>query len=205
MSGSKTELLFDKATLQSFVDSINATGPEVMKAANLAASSTMRWLRSRIAGEVSASLGIPLAKLNTRITQKRVGGGKDRALWVLFLGVNRMPIDIADPGVSQNQTGLTHKGGTVKGAFYKDVFKHGRRGWIRKKRGRELGLDLPGLEKGRDNVTLKGGLSNKFPILRVSHNLHAAAAPIFKKYEPQGQRRFESEFNRQLLRIKGIT
>ena len=205
MSGSKTELLFDQATLQAFISSIQASGPEVMKAANMAAGDTMRWLRTRIAGEVSKSTGIPLAKLKTRITQKRVGGGKGRALWVLFLGVNRMPIDIADPGVSQSSTGLTHKGGTVKGGFHKDVFNHGRRGWIRKKRARELGLTLPGLEKGKNNVTFHGELKHKFPILRISHDLHAACEPIFRKYDAQGRRRFESEFNRQLLRIKGIT
>lgn len=202
MSGSsKTELLFDQATLKDFIDSIQATGPEVMRAADMAARDAMRWMQSRISREVSVSLGIPLPQLKTRITQKRVGGGNGRALWVLFLGVNQMPIDIADPGVSQTPAGLKHKGGMVQGGFHKDVFHHGRRGWIRKKRARDLGLKLPGLKGSGSGVNIDG----RFPVLRISHDLHAACAPIFKKYEIQGRRMFETEFNRQLLRIKGIT
>ncbi|MGL5483092.1 MAG: hypothetical protein ACRDC7_14460, partial [Aeromonas veronii] len=97
-------------------------------------------------------------------------------------------------------TGLKHKGGTVQGGFYKDVFHHGRRGWIRKKRARALGLDLPGLKGSGSGVNIDG----RFPIIRISHNLETACTPIFKKYERKGRKRFEDEFHRQLKLIKGM-
>ncbi|MGL5285673.1 MAG: hypothetical protein ACRC8D_06000 [Aeromonas sp.] len=195
MAGSNFELTFDRQALQGIITALEATGPELTKAADRAAKRTLIWMRARITKGVSGALGIPAAKLRTRITIKKPGGNPPA--WILFLGVNRMPVDVAST-VSQTKRGLRHRGGTVQGGFYQDVFKHGRKGWIRKGRARRLGLKLPGLS-GAGSFD-----DGRFPVLRISHDLEAAATPIVEQYRKQGEGRFLAQLEHEIKYIKGL-
>ncbi|MGY3887198.1 hypothetical protein [Aeromonas aquatica] len=199
MAGGNFELLFDRAALQGLIATLEATGSEVTKAANRAAERTMRSVRSGVAKEVAKAHGIPVKMLTNRITLKSYKG--EDPVWILFVGINRMPVDVADPNVKQTEAGLSHKGGMVKGGFYQDVFHHGRKGWIRKKRARELGLKLPGLDGPGSGVNIDG----RFPVIRISHDLATITTPIFRRYQKIATRTFEARFEHELKHIKGMT
>lgn len=194
-------LAFDPLQFQAVIAQIAATPSEVTKASDRAARHTMAVMRTLIARTLSRETGIPVNKLKTRLSVKsgRSGGSSS---WLLFVGLNRMPYENAG-AISQNTTGLQHMGRVVKGGFGGPVFG-AKKGWIRKKRARELGLALPGLEKGRDNVTLKGGLHHRFPVLRISHDLGGAASAVIMAFENQARAKFIARFEHDLKHIKGL-
>ncbi|MGL4355652.1 MAG: hypothetical protein ACRCTP_17605 [Aeromonas popoffii] len=198
MAGANFEILFKPEDLQAAITAVAASSSDIQKASDRAARRTMQWMRARISKDVSASLGIPAAMMRTRLTVKHFSGS--RPVWILFLGVNRMPVDLTGT-VAQSSTGLRHRGGTIKGGFHKDVFSHGKKGWIRKKRARELGLKMPGLEGAGSGLNIDG----RFPVLRISHDLNEAARGIMQRHQAQGHRQFLIRFEHELKHIKGLT
>ncbi|MGL4755193.1 MAG: hypothetical protein ACRCXB_22775 [Aeromonadaceae bacterium] len=196
MAGNKAQfdILFQQSDFDGLIASLQAAPADFNKASDRAASRTMQWMRARVSRELAARLGIPVAKLRTRITQKKYS--TSTPYWVLFLGVNHLPIDLTGP-IKQNSIGLGHRGGTVRGGFKKDVFSNGEKGWIRKKRARQLGLKLPGLKGEGSGINIDG----RFPVLRISHDLEDAATPIFHKYHAQAKRQFMERFEHELAHI----
>ncbi|MGL4505185.1 MAG: hypothetical protein ACRCUF_05575 [Aeromonas sobria] len=199
MAGAKFELLFDPAQVNAAIQAMAATPQEIKKASDRAARHTLNAMKTLIARSISSQLNIPVNKLKKRLSVRRYTG--DKPVWILFVGLNSMPVDqIGD--VSQSPTGITHRNGSVKGGFYKDVFNHGRKGWIRKSRARKLGLKLPGLEKGKDNVTFKGSLAGRFPLVRISTDLGQAAQTIINHFETKARARFLTRFEHELENLK---
>lgn len=184
-------------SLQAVIAEMAASPKDIKTASDRAARRTMQYLRGAIATTISDQLGIPKGKLKTRVTFKRSNG--ETPQWVLFVGLNRMPYDVAGP-VSQNRTGLVHKGGVVKGGFYESPFRSGMGGWIRKKRAKDLGLKLPGLNER--SGTPPGKLRHKFPLLRISHDLGISANAVTMTFEKQAYERFVARFDHELRNIK---
>lgn len=196
------ELVFDKSQVQAAILAMAATPQEVNKASDRAARHTMNAMRTLIARSISSQLNIPVNKLKSRLNVRKYGSGSP-SVWILWVGLNAMPLDQIGP-ISQNRSGLRYRGGTVKGGFDKDVFSSGQRGWIRKKRARDLGLKIPGLEKGRDNVTLRGSLAGRFPVVRIATDLGAAAQTIINHWQGKSRERFLTRFEHELRHIKGM-
>lgn len=194
------ELVFNKAQVQAAILAMAATPQEVKKASDRAARHTMNAMRTLIAKSISSELNIPANKLKTRLNVRKFGN--ESPVWILFVGLNSMPVDqIGD--VSQTGAGLQHRNGLVKGGFHKDVFQNGRKGWIRKKRARALGLKLPGLEKGRDNVTFRGNLAGRYPVVRIATDLGGMAQTIINHWQSKSRARFLTRFEHELQFIKG--
>ncbi|APU00746.1 hypothetical protein [Aeromonas phage Asp37] len=201
MAGAKFELLFNQSEVNAAIQAMAATPQEIKKASDRAARHTMNAMKTLIARAISAQLNIPVNKLKTRLNVKKYNG--TNPVWILFVGLNNMPMDVIG-NVSQNPTGLQHRNGIVKGGFYKDVFSHGRKGWIRKARARALGLKLPGLEKGKNNVTFRGSLAGRFPLVRISTDLGQAAQMIINHFQTKAKGRFLIRFEHELRNIKEL-
>lgn len=173
---------------------VTAEAKHLPKAADRAARRVFEWLRNQVARELGRQLGIPQAALKTRLTVRRYEGNPPA--WVLFLGSEPMPVDKMGK-VSQNRVGVAARGGTTKGGFISNVYADGRKAWIRKRRARALGLDLYGIDKGE---TFNNG---RFPVMRISRDIHKAAAPIFKQYSQQAERRFYERLGHELAQLSG--
>lgn len=199
MAGAKFELLFDQSQVNAVVQEMAATPQEIKKASDRAARHTMNVMRTLVARTLSSEFKIPAYALKSRLTVRHYSG--TRPAWILFVGLNAMPVDVIGP-TSQAKTGLQHRNGLVKGGFNTDVYKNGKRGWIRKKRARDLGLKLPGLEKGRDNVTLLGGLAGRFPLVRIATDLGTAADAIISHFQGKARDRFLARFDHELRHLK---
>ncbi|MGL5776828.1 MAG: hypothetical protein ACRCYB_16095, partial [Aeromonas veronii] len=90
------------------------------------------------------------------------------------------------------------------GGFYKGVFTKAPQGWIRKKRARALGLNLPGLGKGDPSVRFPdSNMESRFPVLRISHDLGQHAQAVVNGFEHKARQRFLVRFDHELRRIKG--
>lgn len=202
MAGAKFELLFNQSQVNAAIQAMAASPSEIKKASDRAARHTMTVMGTVVSRAVSAASGIPMKALKSRLRVSKLSG--DNPVWVLWLGLNNMPYDVAGP-VSQSPTGLVHGKGVVKGGFYKGVYTKAPQGWIRKKRARELGLKLPGIEKGKDNVTLLGDLPSRFPVMRISHDLGKHADMVVKEFEGKARARFVVRFEHELKHIKGLT
>ncbi|APU01162.1 hypothetical protein [Aeromonas phage 32] len=189
------ELVFNKAQVQAAILAMAATPQDIKKASDRAARHTMNAMRTLIAKSISSELNIPVNKLKTRLNVRKYGN--DSPVWILFVGLNAMPVDqIGD--VSQTGAGLQHRNGMVQGGFHKDVFGNGRKGWIRKKRARTLGLNLPGLEKGKNNVTFRGNLAGRYPVVRISTDLGGMAQTIINHWQSKSRARFLTRFEHEL-------
>lgn len=196
------ELVFDNSQVQAAILAMAATPKEVSKASDRAARHTMNAMKTLIARSISAQLNIPVNALKSRLNVRKYGNGSP-SVWMLWVGLNAMPVQQIG-NISQNKAGLRHKGGIVKGGFDKDVFSSGQRGWIRKSRARALGLKLPGLEKGKDNVTFHGSLAGRFPVVRIATDLGAAAQTIINQWQAKSRERFLTRFEHELSHIKGM-
>ncbi|QIZ02623.1 hypothetical protein AhyVDH1_018 [Aeromonas phage AhyVDH1] len=199
MAGAKFELVFNQSQVQAAIQAMAATPAEITKASDRAARHTLNAMKTLIARSISVQLNIPVNKLKTRLSIKRYSASSP--VWILWVGLNAMPVDQIGP-VSQNPTGLSHRNGIVKGGFHQALFGQGRHGWIRKKRARELGLNLPGLEKWKHNVTFHGELKHKFPVVRISTDLGKAAETIINHWQSKARGRFLTRFEHELANIK---
>lgn len=198
VGNSSFQVYFKQADFDGLIASMQALPKDIELASSRAANRTMQWLRAQVSRELSARFGIPKAKLRTRITSKRIGNSP---LWVLFMGVNHMPIDVASP-IKQSSIGLVHKGGTVRGGFKKSIFGGGEKGWIRKRRARALGLKLPGLDSSSPSAQSGLKLSHsRFPVLRISHDLEKGSRELFEKYTTQAHRQFMERFEHELSNV----
>ncbi|AWH14521.1 hypothetical protein [Aeromonas phage 13AhydR10PP] len=195
MSGAKFELVFNQSDLNAAIQAMAATPAQIKKASDRAARHTMKVMSTLIARSISSELNIPVNKLKSRLNVKKYGG--NAPVWILWVGLNAMPVDQIG-NVSQNQEGLSHRNGITKGGFHKDVFGNGRKGWIRKKRARALGLKLPGLEKGKNNVTFRGNLAGRYPVVRIATDLGAMAQTIINHWQGKARSRFIARFEHEL-------
>lgn len=202
MAGAKFELSFNQSQVNAVIQEMAATPAEVKKASDRAARHTMNAMKTLIVRAISSQFKIPVSALRSRVTVRKYSA--DNPVWIMFVGLNSMPVDKVGP-ISQNPTGLKHRNGLVKGGFDTDVFKNGKRGWIRKKRARDLNLDLPGLEKWKHSVTLRGPLAGRFPIVRISTDLGGAASTIIAHFQSKAKGRFLARFEHELKHIKGLT
>lgn len=183
--------------IQAAIAEMAASTKDINIAAYRAGHRTMQFLRTAVSRSMAAQLGIPVGKLKGRV--RYIPSNAKRPEWRLFVGLNDMPYDIAGK-VYQNAVGLSHKGGVVKGGFYSNP--HGKAGgWIRKKRAKDLGLKLPGLDKNTKAKSAKE--KHRFPVLRISHDLGIAADPVMMVFEKQANAKFLERFNHELRRLKG--
>lgn len=202
MSGAKFELLLGKSDIQGAIQAMAASPAEINKAANAASRHTLKKMSTLVARSISAVSGIPTKALRSRISVRKYSS--ENPVWILFVGLNRMPMDIAET-VSQNPVGLKHSRGIVKGGFYKAVHSHAPQGWIRKKRARDLGLRLPGLGEGNPAVRFPGSdMNSRFPVLRISHDLGQHAQTVINQFQGRVRADFLVRFEHELKRIKGF-
>lgn len=189
MAGSSFNLAVNEKALAGVIASVGASAVHINKAAEMAAKRTLSMLQTRIKREVAAALNIPQKNLNARLVIRR--GGK--ASWVLFFGINRMPYDKTG-AVKQNTRGMTHRSGDIKSGFTDKMGGSSDKGWIRKGRAKQLGIKLPGLAGGKPD-------DGRLPILRISHDLDAAAQPVFARHEKAASRIFHERFEHELRRL----
>lgn len=199
MAGAKFELVFNQSDVNAAIQAMAATPAQIKKASDRAARHTMKALSTLIARSISSELNIPVNKLKSRLNVRKYGGSSP--IWILWVGLNAMPVDQIGE-VSQSQQGLSHRNGLVKGGFHKDVFGNGRKGWIRKKRARDLGLKLPGLEKGKNNVTFKGHLAGRYPVVRIATDLGSMAQTIINHWQSKARARFLVRFEHELSNLQ---
>ncbi|MGL4755652.1 MAG: hypothetical protein ACRCXB_25105 [Aeromonadaceae bacterium] len=200
MSGAKFELLFNQSQVNAVIAELAATPTQITKASNAAARHTLNVMSTLVARTLAQTSGIPSKALKTRMRVSRLSG--TNPVWILWVGLNDMPYDVAGP-VSQSRAGLVHGKGTVKGGFYKGVFDKTPYGWIRKKRARELKLDIAGIKKSENSIPLDASLSGRFPVMRISHDLGKHADEIIKGFEDKARARFLERFDHELRRLKG--
>lgn len=109
---------------------IQSTPQQLSLAGQRAIKKTMRWLRTRIARELSQSLAISQKVLKPRFSLSTVGTGIDAAT-ILWLGVNAMPAEILGKA-RQTRKGVTVGRRKYDGAFYQQVYGDSYRVWRRK-------------------------------------------------------------------------
>ena len=193
MAGSNFSISFKESDLRALVDSLGASMLEANKAAARAARRTLATVRAAIRRDVAAQLNIPQNKLTTRLIVRPLGVSS----WELFFGVNRMPYDKTS-NVSQNAFGMAHRTRDIKSGFVDNMGGGTKKGWIRKGRARQLGIDLPGLGSGPAGT-------GRLPIIRISHDLEEVANPIFERHQKRISSLFLARFEHELKNIKGLT
>lgn len=105
--------------LQNASAAIQATPEQLTKAGQRAIKKTMRWVKTRIARELSQVLGVSQKALKPRFSLKTVGKGVDAAT-ILFLGTDNL-------GAEKSGNARTTKHGVTVGkrkyesAFYTPV------------------------------------------------------------------------------------
>lgn len=116
--------------LQQASAAIQATPKQLALAGQRAIKKTMRWLKVRIARELSQSLAISQKVLTPRFSLSTVGTGLD-ATTILWLGVNSMPAEMLG-NARQTRRGVTVGKRKYEGAFYRRVYGDRSRVWRRK-------------------------------------------------------------------------
>ncbi len=188
--------------LQNASAAIQATPEQLSKAGQRAIKKTMRWVQTRISREISSALGISQKVLKSRFSLKTVGDNGDRVT-VFWIGV--APIAAERTGSArQTRAGVSVKKNRYQAAFYKDVYGHGDKVWIRQSRAKKLGMKLPKLDTGSgtagDSTFLDYGGENdssqrgRFPIVRVAEEVAPIATDVFKRF----QNRIPAQFSKIL-------
>lgn len=189
MAGGDIDLTLRNSDLQALTAALGASSKQYIKAADWAAKRTMNWLRVRVQKELAASLSVAQKRLKTRLSVRRVNG--EPHAWKLFVGLNAMNVDTMG-AFSQNKQGLKHKAGFTKAGFATDL--HGKKGFIRAGRARQLGIKLPNLGSGSNH-------NQRLPILRIATDIEGEAMMVINQYQAMARTQFMREFESALSRI----
>jgi len=179
---------------------IQATPKQLELASKRAMKKTIRWLRTRVAREVSQALGISQKAFKQRLTSTSSGSGADLA-HILWMGVAPLAVEmIGKP--RQTKKGVSVGKRKYAGAFYRDVYGDGPRVWIRKARAHALGLDLPSWS-GKSSSSRSSWLESaenrgRFPVMRVAVDVESVASEIFRRYQRRAQERFGTVLEQEL-------
>lgn len=182
---------------------IQATPKQLQLAGGRAIKKTMRWLKTRIARELAASIGVSQKVLKSRIWLSHAGSGYD-AVTIFGFGTAPMAVDRMG-NARQTKAGVSLRDKRYKGAFYRNVYGDGDKVWIRKSRANALGMNLPKLDsyntaRGGDFHFLDSGGANdssqrgRFPIVRIGVDIADVSAEVFKRF----QARIPEEFRKIL-------
>ncbi|MCO7217132.1 phage tail protein [Halomonas sp. OfavH-34-E] len=176
---------------------IQATPDQLQKASDRAIKKTIRWLKTRIAREISAATKVPQKALKPRLTTSVVGTGRDR-VHILWFG--SLPLAAENAGNPRQ----TRKGTSVgkhryEGAFVATIYNPEANVWIRSRRNASAGHFTMGKpRKPSSGAGVPPELSGRFPVQRVGIPLDTLAAEVFKRYQRRAEARFGELIEQEL-------
>ncbi len=176
---------------------IQATPKQLEKASNRAIKKTIRWLRTRIAREISAATKVPQKALKPRLTASVAGRGSDR-VHILWFGSMPLPAENAG-NPRQTRKGTNVGRHRYEGAFVATIYNPEANVWIRTRRNASAGHYTLGKRRKPAPSGVPPELSGRFPVQRVGIPLDTLAAEVFKRYQKRAEARFgvliEQELN----------
>lgn len=181
--------------VQQATAALQSTPKQLEIAGNRAIKKTMRWLQTRIARELSQTLGLAQKVLKPRFSLKTVGKGADQAT-VLWLGI--APILAEKAGnARQTKAGVSLGKRRYEGAFIASMYGYDDAVWIRAKRNNGRYHTTSKQRKPNPN-SISSELRGRFPVQHIAVDIGDQAAEIFKRFESRIPEEFRKILGQEL-------
>lgn len=176
---------------------IQATPKQLEKASNRAMRKTIRWLKTRIAREISLLTKVPQKALKPRMTVSTAGRGTDR-VHILWFGT--LPLAAEQAGnPRQTRRGTNVGKHRFEGAFVSKIYNPEANVWVRTRRNASAGhFTLGKQRRGRPSGSVPSALSGRFPVQRVGIDLGTMAGEVFRRYQRRAEARFAELIDQEL-------
>lgn len=176
---------------------IQATPKQLEKASNRAIRKTIRWLKTRVAREISAVTKVPQKALKPRLTTSVAGRGRDR-VHILWFGTLPLAAEqVGNPRQTKRGTNVgKHR---FEGAFVATIYNPEANVWVRTRRNASAGhLTLGKPRRGRPSGSVPRELAGRFPVQRVGIELDAMVGEVFRRYQRRAEARFAELIDQEL-------
>ncbi|MDE1464792.1 hypothetical protein [Spartinivicinus poritis] len=175
---------------------IQAAPKQLEKASQRAMRKTIRWLKSRMAREISKTMKVPQKVIKERFKDATTGKGVNK---VFTLWIGTLPLaaeQVSKP--RQTNKGVSVRSHRFEGAFYKPVFDGQAKVWIRSKRN--LTLNYPSLNPKKKKAIgqVPKHLKGRFPIQRIGVPIDGVTEELFKRYKNRAVERFSTLLQQEL-------
>lgn len=175
---------------------IQATPKQVEKASDRAIKKTIRWLKTRVAREISTATKVPQKSLKPRMTTTVAGKGADR-VHILWFGSMPLPAEKAGKA-RQTKKGTTAGKHRFEGAFVATIYNPEANVWVRTRRNQSVGHLTLGKKRRPGAGSVPRELAGRFPVQRVGVELDALAGEVFKRYHQRAEARFGELIEQEL-------
>jgi len=166
--------------LQQASAALQSTPKQLELAGQRAIRKTMRWLQTRIARELSQTLGFAQKLLKPRLVMKTVGKGSDQVT-ILWLGTVPMLAEkVGRP--RQTKAGVSLGKRRYEGAFVADMYGYDSAVWIRASRNNGQ-YDTTSKQRKPNPNAISKKMRGRFPVQHIAVDMGDHAAEVFKRFE----------------------
>ena len=177
--------------LQQASAALQSTPQQLQLAGQRAIRKTMRWLQTRIARELSQTLGFAQKTLKPRLVMKTVGKGAEQVT-ILWLGT--APLLAENVGrPRQTKAGVSVGKRRYEGAFVADMYGYDNAVWIRASRNNGQ-YDTTSKQRRPNTNSISASMRGRFPVQHIAVDIEDHAAEVFKRF----QARIPDEFRKIL-------